>query len=196
MSGFGGPIIGAAGFIGTTLLAGRGGTALATGATAGFVATAPIAFGAPATGAAAFAAPGFAIGRSWTTLATGFTVCFAGFAAGLASGLRAATAFRAGFAPARAGFATAFAGFFATCAGFAGRFAGLAADFFATAFAGAIFFSGFAAAVRIAGLCAFFGTVLAAGFFPVRSEFFLITVFVAKVFSFGRVPRPASPRGG
>jgi hypothetical protein len=194
MSGFGGPIIGAAGFIGTTLLAGRGGTALATGATAGFGATAPIAFGAP-TGVAAFAASGFATGRSWTTLAPGFATCFAGFWAGLARGLRAATAFKAGFAPARAGFATAFAGFFATFAGFTGRFAGLAADFFAIPFAGATFFSGFAAAARIAGLRAFLGAVLAAGFFPARSEFFLVTVFVAKVFSFGRVPRPASPRG-
>jgi hypothetical protein len=67
-----------------------------------------------------------------------------------------------------------------------GRFAGFAAGFFAAGFAGWAFFKGRAAAARTAGLRAFFGGVFAAGFFPARLGAFLVTVFVAKVFSFGR----------
>jgi hypothetical protein len=173
MSCFGGPIIGADGFIGTTLLTGRGGAALTAGTTAGFTATATPALDAPI-GAAGFAATLVlaAAGRSWTTFAAGFAVGLAGFA----GGFRAATVFSAGLDPARDGFTTAFAG----------RFVGFTADFLDVALVGAIFFNGLAAAARAEGFRAFLAVVFGAGFFPAPLEFFLVTVFVAKVFSFGR----------
>jgi hypothetical protein len=175
--------MGADGFIGTTLLTVRGGAALATGAITGFAATAAAAFGAMR--GVGFAAPPAleATGRSWTIFATGLAMAFA---TGFAVGFRAGSPFSAGLDPARAGFATAFAGLVGRFAGFVMRFAGLAAGFFAVVFTGAIFFNGFAAAARADGFSALLVAVFAASFFPGRLEFFLVTVFVAKVFSFGR----------